>query len=100
MLKAAQLWTDLGEFDLSYVRDKRGKTEGDFLVSKDGEPWLLAECKSGDAKVSPSLRAVQNATRAPHAFQVVFSLPYEDIDCFSLDGPFAVPGQTLLSQLP
>ena len=102
LLKAVQLWTDLGlgEFDLFYVRDKRGKTEVDFLVSKDGEPWLLAECKSGDAKISPSLRAVQIATRAPYAFQVVFSLPYEDIDCFALEGPFAVPARTLLSQLP
>ncbi len=102
LLKAAQLWTDLGlgEFELFYVRDKRGKTEVDFLLSKDGEPWLVAECKSGDAKVSPSLRTVQNATRAPHAFQVVFSLPYEELDCFALDGPFAVPAQTLLSQLP
>ncbi len=102
LLKAVQLWTDLGlgEFNLFYVRDKRGKTEVDFLVSKDGEPWLLAECKSGDAKISPSLRAVQSATRAPYAFQVVFSLPYEDIDCFALEGPFAVPARTLLSQLP
>jgi predicted AAA+ superfamily ATPase len=102
LLKAVQLWTDLGlgEFDLFYVRDKRGKTEVDFLVSKDGEPWLLVECKSGNTKVSASLREVQNATRAPHAFQVAFSLPYEDIDCFALDGPFAVPAQTLLSQLP
>ena len=80
--------------------DKRGKTEVDFLVSRDGEPWLLAECKSDGAKVSPSLRTVQKATRAPHAFQVVFSLPYEDVDSFALDGPFVVPAQTLLSQLP
>lgn len=102
LLKAVQLWTDLGlgEFDLFYVRDKRGRTEVDFLVSKDGEPWLLAECKSGDASVSTSLRSVQAVTKAPHAFQVVFDLPYEPIDCFALDGPFAVPARTLLSQLP
>lgn len=102
LLKAVQLWTDmgLGEFDLFYVRDKRGRTEVDFLVSKDGEPWILADCKSGDASVSASLRSVQAATKAPHAFQVVFSLPYEPIDCFTLDGPFAVPARTLLSQLP
>ena len=102
LLKAVQLWTDLGlgEFDLFYVRDKRGRSEVDFLVSKDGEPWFLAECESSETSVSPALRAVQLATRAPHAFQVVFALPYEPIDCFSLDGAFAVPARTLLSQLP
>ena len=102
LLKAAQLWTDLGlgEFDLFYVRDKRGRTEVDFLVAKDGDPWLLVECKSGDTAVSASLRAVQRATHAPHALQAVFSLPFEPIDCFALDGPFVVPARTLLSQLP
>ena len=72
----------------------------DFLVSKDGEPWLLAECKSGDTAVSPALRAAQNATKAPHTLQVVFSLPYEPIDCFALDGAYSVPARTFLSQLP
>lgn len=102
LLKAVQLWTDLGlgEYELFYVRDKGGRTEVDFLVSKDGDPWALFECKSGDESVSASLRAVQRATRAPHAFQVVFGLPYEPVDCFGLDGPFVVPAKTLLSQLP
>ena len=102
LLKAVQLWTDLGlgEYDLFYVRDKGGRTEVDFLVAKDGDPWALFECKSGDAALSGSLRAVQSATRAPHALQVVFDLPYEPVDCFALDGPFSVPARTLLSQLP
>jgi predicted AAA+ superfamily ATPase len=102
LLKAVQLWTDLGlgEYDLFYVRDKGGRTEVDFLVAKDGDPWALFECKSGDAALSGSLRAVQRATRAPHALQVVFDLPYEPVDCFALDGPFSVPARTLLSQLP
>ena len=55
---------------------------------------------SGETSVSPALRALQLATRAQHAFQVVFALPYEPINCFSLDGAFAVPARTLLSQLP
>ena len=102
LLKAVHLWTDLGlgEFDLFYVRDKRGKAEVDFLVSKDGEPWLLAECKSGGTNVSAPLRAVQRATHAPHALQVVFSLPYEPVDCFALDDAYSVPARTFLSQLP
>ena len=36
---------------------------------------------------------------AKHAFQVVFNLPYEDVDCFQYTDPTVVPAQTFLSQL-
>ena len=38
--------------------------------------------------------------RAPLAFHVSFSLPYEDVDCFAADRPVVVPARTFLSQLP
>ena len=41
-----------GEYDLLYVRDKGGRTEVDFLGAKDGNPWALFECKSGDATLA------------------------------------------------
>jgi len=43
-------WTTLltdagvGDFDLHYVRTRDGK-ESDFLISREGKPWLLADAK-------------------------------------------------------
>jgi len=41
------LWTDsgLGDFRLTYVRTRDGK---EFLVTRDGSPWFLAEAKLKD----------------------------------------------------
>jgi len=101
LLKAVEYWTDVGfgEYDLHYIRDKQ-KNEVDFVVSKDRRPWFLVEVKTGDAQLSPSLKRFQDRLGAPHAFQVVFDLPYEPIDCFSCKEPSVVPAKTLLSQLP
>jgi len=101
LLKAVEYWTDLGfgEYELYYVRDKQ-KNEVDFLVSKDRHPWFLVEVKTGDVKLSPALRRFQSATGAKHAFQVVFDVPFESIDCFSYAEPVVVPAKTFLSQLP
>ncbi len=100
LLKAVEGWTDLGygRFELHYLRDKK-KREVDFLVSRDGEPWFLAEIKASDANLSPSLAFFQQATGAEHAFQVVFDVPYVEADCFSRHDPVVVPAKTFLSQL-
>lgn len=47
LLKACHYWTDVahGEFQLRFVRDKDGR-ELDFLILRDGEPWMAIECKS------------------------------------------------------
>jgi predicted AAA+ superfamily ATPase len=46
LLKACHFWTDTGEgdFDLMYLRDKEGR-EIDFLIVRDGRPWLPVEVK-------------------------------------------------------
>jgi len=100
LLKAVEYWTDLGfgEYDLYYIRDKQ-KNEVDFLVSKNKRPWFLVEVKTGDVKLSPALKRFQSCTGAKHAFQVVFDLPFEAIDCFSYTEPVVVPAKTFLSQL-
>lgn len=41
----------------------------------------------------------QEQTRAPHAFQAVVNLPYEQVDCFRVQHPKVVPAKTLLGQL-
>lgn len=101
LLKAVELWTDLGlgDYDLYYVRDKQ-RREVDFLVSKNGKPWLLIEVKTADIGLSPTLAFMQQATGAKHALQVVFDLPFQAVDCFRYAHPMVVPAQTFLSQLP
>ncbi len=100
LLKAVEAWTDLGfgEFELRYLRDKQ-KREVDFLVVKDQKPWFLVEVKTSDTRLSPSLAHFQSQTAAPHAFQVMLNLPFEDADCFSINRPAVVPALTFLSQL-
>ena len=53
LLKACHFWTDTGhgQFDLHYLRDKE-KREIDFLIVRDGRPWLPVEVKQTDATPS------------------------------------------------
>jgi predicted AAA+ superfamily ATPase len=101
LLKAVDWWTDtgLGDFGLYYLRDK-AKREVDFLVTRDGAPWFLAEVKSsGGRSLSPALHYYQQQTGAAHAFQVAVEAEYVDADCFARTQPVEVPALTLLSQL-
>ena len=100
LLKAVDMWNDLGlgDYALYYVRNK-AKAEVDFLVSKNGAPWFLVEAKTSDTVISHALAAMQRATGAAHAFQVVRDLPYSEVDAFSYHEPVAVSAQSFLSQL-
>ena len=100
LLKAVEYWTDLGlgKFELCYIRDKL-KREVDFAVIRDERVWFLVEAKQSATDISPSLKHYQKATGAEHAFQVVCTLPFENIDCFDYAHPVAVPALTFLSQL-
>ncbi|MCC6739564.1 MAG: ATP-binding protein [Planctomycetia bacterium] len=100
LLKAVEGWTDLGfgDFELRYLRDKQ-KREVDFVVIRDGKPWMLVEAKAGDGPLSPALEYFQAATKAPHAFQVVVDAPFVVADAVERKGPVIVPARTLLSQL-
>jgi predicted AAA+ superfamily ATPase len=55
LLKTCQFWTDTGEgeFDLYCLRNK-DKQEIDFLIVRDGLPWLPVEVKFSDAAPSPN----------------------------------------------
>lgn len=101
LLKAVHLWTDrgLGDYDLWFIRDKE-KREVDFLVTRDKEPWFLAEVKfSQKDNISRNLFYFQEKLKAKHAFQVVFDMDYVTKDCFLHSTPIIVPAQTFLSQL-
>ena len=100
LLKAVHFWNDrgFGEYGLYYLRTK-DKVETDFLVTKDRKPWFLVEVKTKAKGLSPALYHFQQETKAPHAFQLAFDLPFVQRNCFEEKGPILVPAQTFLSQL-
>lgn len=57
LLKACHFWTDTGEgeFKLYYLRNKE-KQEIDFLIVRDGIPWLPVEVKMADTALSDNWR--------------------------------------------
>jgi hypothetical protein len=72
LLKACHYWTDTGEgeFELRYLRNK-DKKELDFLIVRDGKPWLPVEAKLSDAKPAPSFTTFMKTLRCPLALQLV-----------------------------
>lgn len=100
LLKAVQGWNDLGlgNFSLEFIRTKE-KREVDFVVADNNQPWFVVEVKTSETRLSPNLEYFQKMLGAKHAFQATINLPYQDLDCFSIRQPVAVPARTLLSQL-
>ncbi len=91
-------WQDqgLGEFGLWYLRDKDGR-EADFLVSRDGKPWLVLEVKASETKLSPGFLYMAKQVGARHNFQLVCDLPEVEADPFSRGPePLVVPMRTFL----
>ncbi|MES1206391.1 MAG: AAA family ATPase [Pseudomonadota bacterium] len=80
LLKACHFWTDSaqGDFELRFVRDKEGR-EVDFLVLRDGRPWLLVECKSNDIDPSPALDHFARQLGVSRAFQLVTKPGYDRV---------------------
>lgn len=56
--------------ELRFVRD-REKREVDFLVVREGKPWVLMECKLGRSVRHRPLFYFKERLRVPFAFQVV-----------------------------
>jgi hypothetical protein len=78
LLKACHYWTDtaLGEFELRYVRDKQQR-EVDFLILRDGRPWMLVECKSGETEPSAALTHFAGQLGVTRLFQLVAKAGYD-----------------------
>lgn len=72
LLKACDYWTDSGEgdFRLFYVRDKE-KREIDFLIVKDGQPWLPVEAKLHDISLSNSWKVLLPKLPCKFGLQIV-----------------------------
>jgi len=105
LLKAVNYWSDcgLGKFALHYLRDT-DQREVDFLIARDGVPWVLVEVKkSAKEPLSPALRYFAQQLNVHHAYQAVLDMDYVEADCFTStrEGiPLRVPLRTLLAQLP
>ncbi len=72
LLKTCQFWTDTGEgvFELFYLRDKE-KREIDFLVVRDGVPWLPVEAKLNETEPSSSWRKFAGMLPCKAGLQIV-----------------------------
>lgn len=72
LYKTVQWWNDTGkgDFALHYLRDK-GKNEVDFLVTQEGKPWLLIECKENDLSPAPALHRFSQALKPNLTLQLV-----------------------------
>lgn len=101
LLKAAHFWTNFGfgDFGLYFLRDKN-KREVDFLVVKDGIPWMMVEVKSSlNKSISSSFFYFYEILKPKYAFQVVLNMDFIKKDCFLEKRPVIVPLFTFLSQL-
>ena len=74
LLKYCNYLTDTGEgdFKLHYLRNKQHK-EIDFLIVKDGKPWLPVEVKLHDNKLSDNWSVFMKYLPCERAIQVVKS---------------------------
>ncbi len=71
LLKACHYWSDIGEgkFELFYLKTK-DKKEIDFLITKDGSPWIPIECKLNNTTLSPNFSTFLNYLNTPVSFQL------------------------------
>ncbi len=82
------------DVDLRYLRDRTGK-EVDFLVTRQGKPWLAVEVKVSETSLDPSLVYFRDRLRIPYAYQVVLEARRDFVD----QGVRVVPAHTFLGGL-
>ncbi|MBQ2631757.1 MAG: ATP-binding protein [Kiritimatiellae bacterium] len=102
LLKAVHWWTDcgIGEFELCYLRDKMQR-EVDFLVVRDGAPFMLVECKSSFSEpLSPALLHFKDTLGVPLAWQVAFDTPQSSLVPDESSSPSRIGVADLLKILP
>lgn len=70
--KMTTLYNDfgLGHFDLHFCRDRLGH-ETDFLVTREGQPWILVEAKHQETEPHPALKKFMPALGLKESFQVI-----------------------------
>jgi uncharacterized protein len=83
------------DLELRYFRDRDGR-EVDFVVTEEGRPRILVECKSTDAPVERSLRYLKERFPSADAWQVSAA---GSKDYRSPEGIRVAPALTLLRTL-
>lgn len=99
LLKACDAWTDTGEgeFELRYLRNK-DQQEIDFLILKDGKPWLPVEVKLHDTKPARTWKRFSALLPCRRAIQVVRK-PHRQIHEYPNATLLVVGAAEFLSQL-
>jgi len=71
LLKYCHFWEDTEGYrmELRFIRDT-DRREIDFVVIQDKKPIFAVECKSGEKKLSQSIRYFRERTKIPEFFQV------------------------------
>jgi hypothetical protein len=71
LLKTCNYWNDTGQgsFELFYLRN-REKQEIDFLIVRDGQPWLPVEVKRSDDKPSQNWKKFLPMLQCKKALQI------------------------------
>lgn len=66
LFKTCQSWTDCGydNFELTYVKTKQ-KSEIDFLITRNKNPWLAIETKKANQSVTKPVLNLLNQLRCP-----------------------------------
>lgn len=74
LLKTCHFWSDTGEgeFKLRFLRNKE-KQEIDFLIVRDGVPWLPVEVKLSDSGLSPNWKKFAPMLSCTRGLQIVRS---------------------------
>jgi predicted AAA+ superfamily ATPase len=100
LLKFANFYSDIGfgRFELFYLRDI-DKREVDFLIVRDGKPFMMIESKSSEIKLSKSIEHFRLQLQPNFSLQTVFNADFVSKSCFNGETPLVVPAKTLLSQL-
>ena len=72
LFKAAQVWQAQGNrmIGLNFIRDKE-KREVDFVLSEQGKPLCLIECKTSRKELAPNLLHFQEKLEVPVAVQLL-----------------------------
>jgi hypothetical protein len=72
LLKTCNFWTDTGEgeFELCLLRNKDGQ-EIDFLILRDGVPWLPVEAKLSEAQPSDAWKKYATMLPCKQGLQIV-----------------------------
>jgi hypothetical protein len=70
MAASAEVGIAEPDFGLHYLRNKE-KQEIDFLITRDGEPWLPVEAKLNETDPSPVWKNFLPMIGCPRAIQVV-----------------------------